>query len=471
MRFCKNISKFFRCNETLIMLVILALFFVIQLSGLFGFYAYGWDESVYLQMSRNIATGGEHGIMEEIRPLLFPAMLIPFFRSMFASRLLVLMMATTALWLLYLISKELLPDSGIGWLFPALLAIYPAYYINSTSIMTDVPALFFNAFSMLLFLRRRYALSGAAGFVSFMLRPTFAIFLPIMFIALFFIEKRNDTIRKVISFAAGIASALPLMLLNVYVFYGKTGNILSAAIYPMIIQLKDSTSSPYLWYYGGGAIVYFRDLIAWSLLSVFCAAGVMILLFRLSRIPDSKTGLIMRKNLMALAFFIFPTLYLALILKRIFIRYFLFAMPWLVYFMFFGIVGLGSIIKWHDLNRKSRGMLHLAYCIIIAVLILSAIINSVSTIRNEYHAPEELYTTYYFALENVSEDSRILTAVPMIKTDAEIVIGYDNDRYFYDKLRQSSDYDYIYYTSNWFPCRQNDSGCLRLRQETKEYLK
>ena len=470
MRFCKNITHFFKCSETLIMLAVLALFFVIQLSGLFGFYAYGWDESVYLQMSRHIATGGRHGLMENIRPVLFPVMLAPFFRSMFASRLLVLIMATAALWLLYLISKELLPDSGIGWLFPALLAIYPAYYVNSTSIMTDVPALLFNALSIFLFLRRRYLLSGAAGFVSFLIRPTFGIFLPIMFIALFFIEKKRQVIRKAISFAAGIACALPLILLNVYLFYSEAGNAALAAIYPIISQLKDSASSPYLWYYGGGAIAYLIDLIRWSPLSIFSAVGIILLFSRLMNISSCKAGLIIRKNIMALAFLIFPALYLTFILKRIFLRYFLFAMPWVAYFMFFGIVGLGTFIKRKEINKKSAGMLHAAYCVMITTLFISTFMSSVSAIRSEYHAPEELYENYYFALESISEDSRILTAVPMIRTDAEIVIGYYSDRYFYDRLRQSNDYDYIYYTSEWFPCREDDSGCLGLRRQTMDYL-
>lgn len=408
---------------------IIVLFFIIGFYKLIGFHAYGWDESVYVQTSNYIKTLGEHGFLENLRPIMFPILLAPL-NSEFLMRLLVLIFATASLFLFYNIAKK---NSEYPWIFVFLLAIYPYFFIGSSLIMAEIPAIFFHLLCIYLFLEKKYLYSGFFGFIAFFTRFQFGIYLPILLAAVFIKDR-----KKTLSFVYGITIGSLLLIANL-LLYSNQGLI--SLVYPMLNQLKDNLSSPNAGYYAHGFFYYFSYLFSWS---VFSIASIF--------------GLLSHKKSVFHYLLVIPLAYLLLSAHKE-TRYLALIAPWIAYFMAYGIIFLYKKIKKIKFNGKLLAVLF----VILALLTTS--IGSYDESRAFYKAPKELYDKYFFALDNVS-NAEILTSTPMIKTDSKIIIGYYNNEYFYQKL-QEKQYDYVFYADNSFPY---NAELMKLKNETQNYL-
>lgn len=465
----------FRLNrkyQTLLIVVFLAVYFLIQFAGLFGFYSYGWDESVYIHMSKYIRSGGSEGLLENLRPIFFPIILTPFSDNIFISRLFILVLSIATLWIFYLIGRKHM-NSELGWVFPIALALFPLYYLSSNSVLTEIPALFFHALSIYCFFERKYIFSGMLGFLAFFTRFPFGIYLPILFIGIFFLEKKKSILKNMSKFILGVLIGSPLFLVNTYLFYPEAKNVFMATIYPILNQFLLNQSkhhiSVYVWYYYKGPLFYLKYLLNWTVLSVFTLVGILFLIIHYIKhsAKQKKSNKMLKNNALILVLMLLPLSYLLITPHRE-IRYLMLVIPWIIYFMCFGLIETIRFIK-RKLSWKNKILASAVIFIILVLIFGNLSVNSFTIIKNFYYAPEELYNNYFFALEDLSPKNKILTSVPMIKTKAKIEIGYYNDRYFYRKLRQDN-YDYVYYTADWFPCHEDDLQCLKLREDTKNYL-
>ena len=411
---------------------IIAIFFLIGFCKLFGFHPYGWDESVYSQTSAYIKSFGEHGFLENLRPVMFPLLLAPF-DSTFLMRLFVLALSIASLFLFYKIAEK---NSEYPWIFVFLLAIYPYFFIGSNLIMAEIPAIFFHLLCVYLFLEKKYLFSGLFGFIAFFTRFQFGIYLPILLAAVFIKDR-----KKTLKFVYGIAIGSVLLLANLFLYYSQTHS-LSSLIYPMVNQFREILASEYVWYYDKGLFYYFIYLFSWSIFSI-----------------TAIFGMLSHKKSIFHYLLIIPLAYLTLSVHKE-SRYLALAAPWIIYFMAHGIVFLFKKIKRIKFNGKILASLF------VIIALLTTAIGTYEKSKAFYNAPQELYDKYFFAMENVTNKT-MLTSTPMIKTESKIVIGYYNDTYFYQKLGERK-YDYVFYADNSFPC--NTKECLDFRNEIKGYL-
>ncbi len=438
-------------------IVFLALFFILNFLGLFGFYNYGWDESVYIHMSNYIKSGGGAGLMESLRPTLFPLVLVPFSESIFASRLFVLMLSLATLWIFFLIGKKGL-KSRHSWAFPVALAVFPYFLITGSAVMTEIPALFFHFLSVFFLLKKKHYFSGLFGVLAFLTRFSFGIYLPILFMVILFRER-----QKILRFILGMASGIPMLLINVYLFLGEAKNIFLAAIFPIINQLKDNTSSPYLWVYDKGFWFYPGYLFSWSVFTIFAVVGIIFLLRNLIKRQEKPYS----ENSWLVYLLIIPITYI-LASPHKEARYLMLVIPWVVYFMVYGIVWLMRDLEAGWLAKKQP--LKKTVPIIFFVLVFLSILPSFVGVYTNQQPPEkEFYTDYLYALKGAGQEKTVLTATPMIMTSAKIIPAYDNNNIFFQKL-ETANYDYVYYSSAPFPCLETDQPCLSLRKDTKQFL-
>jgi len=452
-----NFSKLSKNRAKLAMIIFLTVFFVVNFVNLFGFYEYGWDESVYLHMSDYIKTGGSEGLMENLRPNLFSFLLIPFSDNFFVSRLFVLVLAIATLWVFFLIGKQCL-QSKYSWIFPILLAVFPYFFLNSNSVMTEIPALFFHSLSIYFLLKKRHYFSGLFGFLAFLTRFAFGIYLPILLVAIVLRERKS-----LARFAGGMVTGIPLLLINVFLFFGETKNVFFAAIYPILNQLKDHTMSPYVWLYDKGFMFYPNYLFSWSVFSIFAIIGIIFLLRNLMKNTEKPYS----ENSWLVYLLIIPMVYL-LVSPHKEARYLMLVVPWIVYFLVYGVIWLLRDLEEFLLAKKPK--LKKALPVIIIFLVFLSVLPSLLGVFVNNTKPEkEFYTDYLSELDNVGRDKTILTATPMIQTNAQIIAGYNNDKVFYQRLTNQP-YDYVYYAAASFPCQENDQSCLSERREIKQYL-
>ncbi|PIN87039.1 hypothetical protein COV19_01825 [Candidatus Woesearchaeota archaeon CG10_big_fil_rev_8_21_14_0_10_44_13] len=451
-----------RSHINLAVISFLAVYSLIQLAGLSGFYPYGWDESVYLQAGRYIISGGNDGFLENLRPLFFPLMLAPFSYSIFMSRLFVLALSIAALWIVYKIAGKHL-DPTLSWILPVIMAVFPFYYLSSNSILTEIPGLFLHVLCIYLFFEKKYFFSGMTAFLAFFTRFTSGIYLPLLFIGVLFLEKRKDMFRSASMFILGAVVGSSSFLVNTYLFYPETKDVFIATIYPILNQFG------FIFTGDEGLLFYPGYMLRWTVLSVFAIAGIFFILrpFISGLINGEKTGDPLKKKVIVLALALLPFSYL-LIAPHKEIRYLIIILPWIAYLMCFGIAETIRLIM-RNIPKKRRKTASAAIFIVLAFMSLSMILDSAALVREFYYAPEQLYDDYYFALKGLPHDNKILTSLPMIQTGARIVIGYYDTGYFYEKLNQD-DYDYVYYTTEWLPCAKDDPGCLKIRESTLDNL-
>ncbi|MBC8500968.1 MAG: glycosyltransferase family 39 protein [Nanoarchaeota archaeon] len=432
---------------SLIVIFFLVIYFIIQLFGFKGFYSYGWDESVYMHMSDYIQSGGEIGLMETGRPVIFPIILIPFSQSIFLLRLFILVLSIVTLWIFYLIGKKSL-DSKLDWLFPALLAVFPFFFITSNSILSEIPTLFFHALCIYFFLNRKYTLSGIFGSVAFLTRFQFGIYLPILFVAIFFFEKKNNWFKHLSRYLLGVFVAIPLLFINVFLFYKETSNFFLAMFYPFISQLTESLVG-YAWFYKESVLFYPQHIFTWTFFSVFVLVGFAFLFYNKSK-----------KNIFLAFLLIVSFIYLIAYPQKV-VRFLMLCVPWIVYFIAYGLI---QTFKNIEFDKKQ-----LFIGLVLIILFANVLTTSYNRINEFHYAPKEFYNEYLFALENKTE-AKIIVAFPMIKTKSKIDIGYyKKGLSMYEKLNKEG-YDYIFYSDHWFPCQEEDEKCHNFNKILGNYI-
>src|SRR3989338_10253027 len=195
-----------------------------------------WDSSVYIGMSKYLYSGGESGLWEPSRPVLWPLILGLFwkfgFDYIFLGKLLSIFISTGSSIVVYLISAKYF-SKKTAFLASLFFSFSPSIFLSDTLLLTEIISTFFLLLGIYFFLGQKNFLSGLFLFISFMSR-FFPIFfaLPIILIYVFRVltKKNLESCKAPLAFL--IAFSLPVtpyLLSNIY-FYND-------ALYPFSLQI------------------------------------------------------------------------------------------------------------------------------------------------------------------------------------------------------------------------------------------
>lgn len=226
------------------LLIILGLFLAAKILYLMKYHLPVWDEAVYLGMGKYVYSLGQSGLWETIRPPGLPLLVgmlwklkLPY---VFFSEVVTVLFGAGAIVLSYLIANKLF-NRKAAMLAAALLATSPWFYLYSSYILTEVPSAFLALLSLYLFIRKRYAFSGAAAAIALLFKFPNGLLLAVfaaVIIAHSIIKKlplkyQLPHLMKV--FAAFFAVTLPFFVFN-YIFYRPfSSNAFDAAFRPIIL--------------------------------------------------------------------------------------------------------------------------------------------------------------------------------------------------------------------------------------------
>ncbi len=251
-----------------------ALYLCLKLLMLSAGRAY-FDEGVYVAIARHFASLGSAGTFESIRPLGVPALLAPLqwlpLDPLVTGRALCLLLALACIPLMHRIaSRQFSREAGL-WA-AALVATSSSVLINGGLILTDVPAFALAVLALSLALERRYAWSGLALGVAFLLKfPVLLAAAPCA--ALIAWQERRRAWRHGARFALALACAMaPYFLFNL-LHYG--GPPLARMLTPLLDASAIVGRDTWL-YTPTGLARYLPALLLWELPA--CAGVALALL-------------------------------------------------------------------------------------------------------------------------------------------------------------------------------------------------
>jgi 4-amino-4-deoxy-L-arabinose transferase-like glycosyltransferase len=188
-----------------------------------------WDEAVYIGMGKYIVSGGVFGYWEFFRPpllpLIFSFLYLLHLPLIFLGQVIVFCGSLGCIILTYLLGEKILKGAGI---FASIfLSITPIFFFFSAIPITDILSLFFALFSLYVFTKEKYILSGVFASIAFLLRfPQGLMFLSLILISIYNTRNKNisiwfkDAMKLSLSILVGFLPLTVLYLGFNYFFYG-----------------------------------------------------------------------------------------------------------------------------------------------------------------------------------------------------------------------------------------------------------
>ena len=229
-----------------------------------------WDSSVYIGMSKYLYSGGESGLWEPSRPVLWPLILGLFwkfgFDYIFLGKLLSIFISTGSSIVVYLISAKYF-SKKTAFLAALFFSFSPSIFLSDTLLLTEIISTFFLLLGFYFFLGQKNFLSGLFLGISFMSR-FFQIFfaLPVILIYLFriFNKKGAENYKAMLAFLIAFSiPAVPYIISNIY-YYGD-------AFYPFSIQIFMTKNTG--WRFSQPFSFYFMGIVRENFLAAFSILG------------------------------------------------------------------------------------------------------------------------------------------------------------------------------------------------------
>ncbi|MEK6854312.1 MAG: glycosyltransferase family 39 protein [Nanoarchaeota archaeon] len=239
-----NVRSRIKVKSVLPLFIIMALFAVAKLFFLFRYHLPIWDEAVYLGMGKYIYSLGSSGLWEMLRPPALPFLIgwvwklkLPY---TFFAEVITLLFGAASIYVSYLIADKVF-SRKVAILAAALLATSPLFYLYSSFILTEVPALFFVLAALYFFIKRRYYFCGASAALAMLFKfpnglVLVAIAAAVIISGLISRKPLWPQLVKLVKVAASFfLVTLPFLAFN-YVFYRAfTSNPYDAIFRPFIL--------------------------------------------------------------------------------------------------------------------------------------------------------------------------------------------------------------------------------------------
>lgn len=216
-----------------------------------------WDEAVYLLNAKWFALGKSEYNEVDYRPPLIPFLLSFFYKlDNFenVSRVFMILLNSLSIPTIYFLGKEINPK--VGLLSAIILVLLPFHIQTSRWMMTDAANMLFLMLFTLFLLKKRPILSGFFAGLSFLTKFTSVIFIPAIFMIVFYRSKES---RFLFRFLIGLTIIIPYLVFN-QLYYGSAFDFFFKAIEGVA---NKETTTPFfiLW--------LFYDLIGIVLLPFF----------------------------------------------------------------------------------------------------------------------------------------------------------------------------------------------------------
>jgi hypothetical protein len=419
-------------REILLLLVIIGLFLALKLALLAHFHDTRWDESVYIGMGKYIATMGEKGLWEIIRPLGLPLLYAPLYliglNMVAASQIVSIVFSALLIFMTYLLAKK--ASDGKTALISALLVVTtPIFFYNASYGLTHIPAALLSSIAIYSYLDKRYFLSGLSAFLAFFFRYTMGLmFVAIMTMAMLQGLSRKSLIKIIVGFSCPFIS---LLFFNWIAYGNAIIPFYEASLHQgnMVHGVINEEWTSHLF-----NIAYYPITLLGQNIVFICLAMIPWLPKREKALPV----------LVALGVY---ALYLTIIINKQ-ERFILDFLPF------------ASILAAMGLSRISEKISPK----LLVPLVILAIIPSMYMMHEQYlwttdNKPEIFMLYEYFADKQPESDILTMTPLPIAYSEIKMIPLYNNVDYaFSTYLERKEKTEYLVYTSNFYPCF--DIGCM-----------
>ncbi|MBU0667200.1 MAG: glycosyltransferase family 39 protein [Nanoarchaeota archaeon] len=452
-------------NRLMDFLVFLFIVFFLLLNIFFlkRFYLVGWDESVYVGMSKYISSAGQEGLFESLRPPAYPMTLaflrIVGFDSVMHFRILSLFFFAGVLFLTYKISSVLF-NKKIGFFSIVILGFTPVFFQHSFQLLTGIPSTFFALLSIYLLLKKRFFSAGVMFALGVLFRyPQGLILFGIIcfFVSLFFSSKNYKQIffQGLLFFAGLFLIIFTFIIINLFMYASTSDSIVVAAFYPFLKASEHQANPVY-------ALVSFWDNLLFYpkniLFSNFSYAFLLVGLFFLFKNKFFSS----QKNIL---FFVplFLFLYFSLIVNKQ-ARFAIIFIPYLAI-----IAGLGFEKVF---SFKNSRIVKLCSLLLLFFILKNSfnLINSFWYPQQFNEPPTDVLKVYnYFDGFN----GTVLSMIPMAAAynDAKYVPFYFDDVEALIIYEQNPDAHAILFYNDFYPCEFFGPKCIERKKLLLENIR
>lgn len=305
-------------------LVLIFIFLIARLIFLFNNTVY-WDAAVYTGMGKYIFSFGKAGLWEPSRPLIWPLFLGFFWKlginPIFFGRILTLFFSIGCVYLTYLVGKDIF-NKKTALIAAFFLAFSPIFFYSNTTLLTEIPSLFFALLGIYFFIKKRDVLAGFFIGIAFLTRFYQAFVLAVLIFILYFYKKGSYK-RAYKLFFTFVITITPYFLLNKILY--------NDYFYPLSLQAEMVKNTGWPWFEPFS--FYFVNLLKENFLVIFSILGIIIVL----KEKDHKKWLLVVLFLVFLFSFSF--------VKHKEMRFIIIALPYLYLFVAFGLVYFLNLIK------------------------------------------------------------------------------------------------------------------------------
>lgn len=421
-----------------------AVFFFLQLLILRKSPVPYWDEAVYVLMARHIATLGESGMWEVLRPPLLPILLSPielFTNAIFVAGFVAATISLLGGWILYLLLKDHV-DQRVASLAAIALLFSQLYFLFAHRALTGILAATIIIAAAYAHTKDKHLLTGALLALAFLARFPAGIALAVfgsLYAYRAIKQKRLWTQESKALLSVASTSAFIIgswLFVNWLSWKHETAVWWHAAFRPLLygstnVFTQNLSLYEHSWFFYVGELFWTLPIILFALIGVFAL---------------KKTPKLIAPALTGVAMLIF---FSAIINQQP--RFILLALPCL-----FVLIALGvqQASKWKKIPHAKK----VAITLLTLFVVYAAVTAAVSA-HSFPEQPEELRTAYTFLQHNPVEGPVIVND-PLfgVYTHNKIIpVYYETLPRFRESLRE--EHDAVVFIPDMFPCYDTHERC------------
>ncbi len=228
-----------------------------------------WDAAVYLAMGEHIATLGQLGYWEPIRPLVWPFLMSYSFilglNPIIWGHIFSTLFSLGCIYMTYEIAKKIF-DEDTAFLSAMLLSFTWVFFFFNARLYTEIPAVFFGLCAYYFFLKERYFEAGILIAIAFLTKFPMGILLVIL--GFFSLKKIQNALWLSLGF---ILMAIPYFAFN-YLAYGSHIKIL--------IFAQEFLKYAGIWIFQQPWWWYPLALVKENILFLFAVPGMVYVIFK-----------------------------------------------------------------------------------------------------------------------------------------------------------------------------------------------